>query len=49
MPERALRKCAALVGFDLKRLARMFDVSEEALQVRLAILAERKARAALGA
>jgi len=49
MPAAMLRRGAALVGFDMNRLARLFDVSEEALQVRLAILAERQARKLRGA
>jgi Zn-dependent peptidase ImmA (M78 family) len=48
MPAQLVRKYAILLRFDLKRLANLFDVSLDALNVRLAIMAERKARAVLG-
>lgn len=49
MPAAMLRKYTSLLRFDLKKLANVFDVSSEALQMRLAILAERQAKAIAGA
>jgi Zn-dependent peptidase ImmA (M78 family) len=44
MPASILRKYGAMAEFDLGRLAKALDVSEEALQVRLSVLGKRQAR-----
>lgn len=44
MPKRLVHRYAAIADFDLQRMAKLFDVSVEALQIRLAMVMESEMR-----
>lgn len=44
MPAKMVYKYASLVNYDLRRLAHIFDVSEDAMSLRIEILARRRIR-----